>query len=317
MNTIRPAVLALISAASLLPAGDIVDDARAAAGAHNFALADREIQSYRAARGVTPEMVEALSWLGRGALQAGQYDRADRYALETRKLATGLLGHTGQHPSLDRDPHLPIALGAAIEVHAQALTARGERTAALAFLRAELTAYPGSSVIPRIQKNINLLTLEGKAAPALDVSHWLGPQPKPLAALKGHPVLLFFWAHWCSDCKAEVPVIARLLQTYGPQGLVLIGPTQHYGYAAEGDEATKEQETHYIDEVRAQYYAALSDMPVPVSEENFLRYGCSTTPTLVLLDRTGIVRMYHPGAMTYEALTAKMTSVFAHRAPGS
>jgi thioredoxin-related protein len=36
---------------------------------------------------------------------------------------------------------------------------------------------------------------------------------------------------------------------------------------------------------------------VPVSEENFKAYGASTTPTVVLIDRGGIVRLYHPGQM--------------------
>jgi len=152
------------------------------------------------------------------------------------------------------------------------------------------------------------LSLEGKPAPALDISHWLGPKPTPLAALKGHPVLLFFWAHWCGDCKAEVPILARLMQTYGPRGLLLVGPTQHYGVVADGD-ASPEQETPYIDQVRRQYYVLLNAMPVPVSEQNFLRYGCSTTPTLVLIDRSGIVRLYHPGAMTYDALADNVKRV--------
>lgn len=39
-------------------------------------------------------------------------------------------------------------------------------------------------------------------------------------------------------------------------------------------------------------------MFVPVSEKNFDTYGASTTPTIVLIDRRGIVRLYHPGAMT-------------------
>jgi thioredoxin-related protein len=40
--------------------------------------------------------------------------------------------------------------------------------------------------------------------------------------------------------------------------------------------------------------------PVPLSEENFKSYGASTTPTVVLIDRAGIVRLYHPGQMTLE-----------------
>jgi thiol-disulfide isomerase/thioredoxin len=303
MNAIRSAALALLLG-QLAPAagGDIVAQVRDAAETRNFTLAEREIQGYRATAGLTPELLEALSWLSRGALEAKQYDRADSYAAETRELADEIV-RAGR--PVDQEPRLPLALGAAIEVHAEVLAARGQRPDAVAFLTQELAAYRQTSIAPRIQKNINLLTLQGKPAPALDVSRWLGPKPASLAALKGHPVLLFFWAHWCGDCKAEVPILARLMENFGPSGLVLLGPTQYYGFTAGGD-VTPDQETPYIDQVRKQYYAPLGAMPVPIGAQNFLRYGCSTTPTLVLLDRSGVVRLYHPGAMTYEALAEQV-----------
>jgi len=94
-------------------------------------------------------------------------------------------------------------------------------------------------------------------------------------------------AHWCGDCKAEVPIIARLRQEFASDGLVVIGPTQLYGYAAQGADATPEQERAYIEAVRARYYGSLQDMPVPLSKQNFNAYGASTTPTLVLLNRAG------------------------------
>jgi thioredoxin-related protein len=50
-------------------------------------------------------------------------------------------------------------------------------------------------------------------------------------------------------------------------------------------------------------------MSVPVSEANFQRFGASTTPTLVLIDRQGIVRLYHPGAMPYQQLANKLAEV--------
>src|SRR5271170_1216749 len=160
---------------------NVINDVRQAVAGNNFALGDSVIQRYRASEGETPEMIEALSWLGRGALAAKQWDKAEAYAKETERLA---LEQLKKRP-LDAEGHLPIALGAAIEVEAQVMNQRGERSAAVAFLRTELATYKATSIRTRIQKNINLLSLEGKAAPALDEREFLGGAPQPLAALKG------------------------------------------------------------------------------------------------------------------------------------
>ena len=55
------------------------------------------------------------------------------------------------------------------------------------------------------------------------------------------------------------------------------------------------------------------DGPAPVSEANFTRYGASTTPTLVLIDRVGIVRLYHPGVMTYAELREAVEKVVKNK----
>ena len=127
-----------------------------------------------------------------------------------------------------------------------------------------------------------------------------------LPAHRGHPVLLFFWAHWCGDCKAEIPVIAKLEEVYGRRGLVVIAPTQHYGYVAGGREAAPNVETEYMKAVYRQFYAGLGHVEVPVSEENFVRYGVSTTPTLVLIDAQGVVRLYNPGTLDYARLASRI-----------
>jgi len=283
----------------------VIEDVRDALDAHNLARAEHDIQADRAKNGVTPELLEAISWLARAELDDKQYAEADRYAEETRKLALEALAKR----KMDDERRLPLALGAAIEVHAQVLAARGELAAAVTFLRQQLAAYRTTSIAARIQKNINLLRLEGKPAPPLEEAQWLGPRPPVLADLKGHPVLLFFWAHWCGECKAEAPVLARLAADYQSTGLVLIGPSQHYGYIAGGDDAPRDLETRYIDMVRQRYYAPLAAMSVPLSEQNFINYGASTTPTLVLIDRQGVVRLYHPGAMPYAQLAAKLSEI--------
>jgi len=284
---------------------NVITDVRIAIARHDFALGDSYVQQFRSTYGVRPDMIEALSWLGRGALDAKQLDKADAYAKETERLS---LEELKSRP-LDAEPHLPIALGAAIEVQAQVMNERGSRSEALAFLRKELVAYRTTSIRTRIQKNINLLTLEGKLAPALDEREFLGTKPVPLASLKGEPVLLFFWAHWCGDCKAEAPILAEIGREYASKGLVIVAPTQRYGYVARGEEAGPADELKYIDEVRHRFYGDLLNVPAPVSEDNLKNYGASTTPTLVLIDRRGVVRLYHPGIMTLEELRAALNKL--------
>jgi thiol-disulfide isomerase/thioredoxin len=285
----------------------LVNDVRGLIAQHDFAAAERAARTYQAQAGATSELAAALSWLARGALDARRFDEAERYAAETRTLALDLL----RTHKLDGDRWLPTALGASIEVHAQALAARGERPEAIGFLREQLDLFGATSIHERIRKNINLLTLEGKPAPPLEANDWLGPRPASLAALRGRPVLLFFWAHWCPDCKAEAPMLAALKNTYGPKGLVLVGPTRLYGYVAGGEEAAPAAEKQYIEQVRRQHYAALADMPVPISAANFLTYGASTTPTVILIDARGVVRFYHPGAVSEQELSARIQALLA------
>ncbi len=93
------------------------------------------------------------------------------------------------------------------------------------------------------------------------------------------------------------------------KGLTIVAPTQKYGYVAGGENATPAVELRYIEQVRQKFYAPIITTPAPVSEENFRKYGASTTPTIVLIDRSGIVRLYHPGTMTYEELRSAIARV--------
>jgi len=284
---------------------DLVGDVRNRLAGNDFSAAEAELRNYKGARGVTPEYLEALSWMAREAAGMKQWTQATAYASDTRKLCEQQLTKR----KLDAEPQLPLALGAAYEVLAQGMAEQGRHAQAVALLRSALLRYGNSSIALRLQKNLNSLSLVGRAAPPLQAAQYLGPMPPPLASLRGSPVLLFFWAHWCADCKAEVPIIARLRQEFAPAGLVVIGPTQLYGYAAQGADASPAQERAYIESVRQRYYGGLLDMPVPLSQQNFKTYGASTTPTLVVLNRAGQVALYHPGTMPYPELRAALERV--------
>ena len=75
--------------------------------------------------------------------------------------------------------------------------------------------------------------------------------------------MLFFWAHWCGDCKGEVAIIADLQRIFASKGLVVIAPTRLYGYVAGGQDAPPVAEKQYIERVRQQYYSALPNMAAP------------------------------------------------------
>ena len=283
----------------------IVEDVREALAQNSFASADLYLKAYLAKNGATPEYVEAYSWIARAALSNDQYDQAAEYAKQTKALA---LEQLKKRP-LDAETHLPLALGAAIEVESQVLAARGQHDKAIAVLQTALRTYGDTSIRARLQKNLNLLSIEGRPALALRADQFLGSKPPTLSQLKGSPVLLFFWAHWCGDCKAEAPIITQLRAEFAPQGLTVVGPTRLYGYTAQVENAKPSDELAYIDAVRHRFYAGLLDMPVPISKYNFDEYGASTTPTLVLLDRAGKVAMYHPGALPYDQLKAEIEKV--------
>jgi thiol-disulfide isomerase/thioredoxin len=274
----------------------LVTDVKESLARGDYPRAAEMIRSYRATKGVTPEAVEALSWMARGELAQKNLVQADKYAQETSKLA---LEQLKTHPLL-RDANLQIALGGAIEVQANILVTRGQRAEAISYLREQLKSYYATPLRPRIQKNINVLSLEGKRAPLLE--HAVIPP--------GKPALLFFWAHWCSDCKYEIPILERIKAEFGPKGLAFIPLTQKYGYIGSGEDAPPEVELRYIELVRQRFYGALIDAPALVNEENFNKYGASTTPTFVLIDRNGIVKMYHPGGLTYEELRPRVEALF-------
>src|SRR5262249_35349018 len=153
----------------------LVNDVRALIARQNLPAAEQAVRAYPSQ---SSDRAAALSWLARAHFDERHLDQADQFASQARTLSLDLL----RTRRLDADPWLPTALGASIEVHAQVLTARGERSAAVAFLHEQIALYGATSIGERLRKNLNLLSLEGKIAPALDTKEWLGVRPQPLAA---------------------------------------------------------------------------------------------------------------------------------------
>lgn len=275
----------------------IVVEVRKFTSAADLDGARKRIEAERKGGAWTPDLLLAHSWMGRGAQAAKKWPEAEKLSIETRELCMEAL----KSRKLDDEKSLPLALGASIEVMGHALANTGRLGEGISFLQTELKRWYATSIRTRIQKNLHLLSLEGKPAPKMETKLFLtGVKMTSLNDFKGRPALLFMWAHWCSDCKAQGPVLEALRKEF-PK-LAIVAPTQRFGYVAGGVDAPPDKETPYIAQVQKERFPWMSEYPIPVSEENYRLYGVSSTPTLVLLDAKGIVRMYHPGQMTAEQL---------------
>lgn len=283
----------------------LLDQVRASNTRGDFATADKLIENYRQRSGVNPELTLAMSWQARAALVLHRLELAETYADRARDLSLQQL----KTRKLDAEPMVPLALGASIEVHAQVMAQRGEISSAVGYLETERRAYAGTSMVERITKNINLLSLKGKRAPSLDATDWIGAKPPAWSTYRGKPVLVFFWAHWCPDCKEISPLLANLMRRYSSRGLMMVAPTRYYGYVEGGVDAPRPEEKRYIGQIRDRYYSPLANAAAPLSNTIFETYGCSSTPTLALIDKQGIVRWYHPGTATEAELVREIEAL--------
>lgn len=304
LSLIVLAVPAMV-ACGVRPAPDaVVPDRAAIVGATRAAMTDGDldagrqlVEAHERVHGRSPQSVLAFSWIGRVALGANRLDEADQAASDARKRSLELLAGRG----LDDEPDLPIALGAAIEVLGQSAARQGLRSQAVAYLEDERRTYADTSMVKRIQKNLHIVGLVGERPPVLTG-----------VTLPDNTVtVLFFWAHWCADCKRQGPILQELLERHKGDDVIVVAPTQRFGYAAAGETATPSAETEYIAQVRAAAYPWMTDALTPVDEANHLAYGVSTTPTLVIVGRDGRVAAYHPGVMSLDALEGVVLPLLA------
>lgn len=255
-------------------------------------------EEYKKKSGVDATYLDAAGWLARGAEMLKQPEVAAAYVAELRR----------EIREEKADALAP--LGAAIEVEGKLRAAREGRKSALRFLEEEFARAKDTGLRSRIRKNINLLSLEGQPAPELNLTDVIGTASS-LASLKGKPVLLFLWAHWCGDCRAQAATLSQVRKKYQAQGLVVIAPTRFYGTGEQNKPATHAEEKAHIEKVWAESYVGLEGVPIPIDTETMVRYGVSATPTFVLIDRKGVVRFYSPTRLSEAALSKRIEKVLA------
>ncbi len=298
----RTLACGLVLAALIVPAaaraGDLTRLVRLKISAGDLLTGEAAVEEYRRTKGLDAEALDAVGWLARGALLLGRSDRAAAHVAELRAAIPG------------ETPEVVVPLGAAVEVEGKLLLAREGRGASLRFLEEELARAKDPALRSRIRKNVNLLSLEGQPAPEVGGTGPAGEPAPSLASLRGRPVLVYLWAAGCGDCKAQAPVLARVLARYRDRGLAVVAPTRLYGDGPGGRTPTPAEEKAEI----AKAWGAtegLSSVPVPVDTETMVRYGASATPTIVLVDRKGVVRFYTPTRVSESELARRVEELLA------
>jgi cytochrome c biogenesis protein CcmG/thiol:disulfide interchange protein DsbE len=297
-----PAVAPALASATPTPAPQsrTVQSVRNKLSAADLPSAESLLEVHHERFGEDAYYLDALGWVARGALMLQDYDAAQHYATELRRLCAERLA---------TEPHTVVAdslatpLGAAIEVEAQ-LRARSKGKAdATRFLDGELKQIAGPvSLISRVNKRRNMLTLAGTMAPELVVEDFVGDPPPTLASLRGKPVLIFVWAYGCGDCRAQCASLAKIKAKYEPTGLRLIALTRYF----EDDHV---REKTVVDSVWADPYKAMGKAPIIISTASMERYGGSSTPTFVFIDRKGVVQWYTPTRLTEAALDRAVAAI--------
>ncbi|HEX8918126.1 MAG TPA: TlpA disulfide reductase family protein [Chloroflexota bacterium] len=134
-----------------------------------------------------------------------------------------------------------------------------------------------------------------------------------LAAQRGHPVLLEFFAVWCPVCHAEAPALARITRAYVPRGVrvwsILANP-----YGPDYDTSNRTDLTLATKSDLA-WYASTFDVHHPqLVDPKFQTvntYGINAYPGLYVVDSKGVISYASAGRKSYTSLSRELDRVLA------
>jgi peroxiredoxin len=137
----------------------------------------------------------------------------------------------------------------------------------------------------------------GAGTPAPDFSLLaLDSSTVRLTSLRGHPVVIAFWATWCKPCKEEMPALAALYQAHRGDGLVFL---------AVNSGLEKETRVRRFTEQLALPYPILIDR----KQKTLTAYAAFGLPLTVFVDTAGFIRYRVQGPIDSGQIDAGLRTI--------
>jgi|SRR5579862_9317931 len=131
--------------------------------------------------------------------------------------------------------------------------------------------------------------LVGEAAPVFALRDDRGV-PVSLDRYRGRIVVMNLWASWCPPCRAEMPDLQRLADTYGTRGIAIVGVN-------EGESPQRARE--FADSLKIRF-----PIWIDGSQQYGRTYAALGLPTTVMLDANGVVARGFDGPLTFAEMQA-------------
>ena len=112
-----------------------------------------------------------------------------------------------------------------------------------------------------------------------------------LAALRGRPVVIHYWATWCEPCKQDMQLLRRLQARYQKSGLTLIGINV---------DVTRDMAAGFLKENPLPWTQLFDDGGLEGSRLA-KAFGVQTLPTMMLVDKSGKVVRHNVRAAELDA----------------
>ncbi len=118
-----------------------------------------------------------------------------------------------------------------------------------------------------------------------------------LSALRGHPVLINFWATWCAACRSEMPAIQHAWDQYHARGFEVV--------AIDYRETDRDAMRRFLQSAGVRYGSALDPDGVIAQA-----YGVSLgLPVSVFVDRNARVAVIQTGPMAPDFIGQNVTAL--------